>query len=142
MDYSLERPWWGLLISGLAGIAFGVIILAWPAVTLSTLILLFGIYAIAFGGFYAVAALLDRTQSRWGGLLAGFAGVVAGIVALAWPGLTALTLLYIIAAWAIAAGAFELVAAFAPGHTDAGRIGLALLGLVSIGFSVCSSPNH
>jgi len=136
MDTSLQRPWWGLLVSGLAGVVFGVLLLAWPGLTLATLILLFGIYAIAFGAFYAIASLFDRTSSRWGGFLAGLAGVAAGVLVLVWPDITGLTLLYVIASFAIAAGVFELVAAFTGERTTAGRVGLALLGLVSVGFGV------
>jgi uncharacterized membrane protein HdeD (DUF308 family) len=45
-----------------------------------------------------------------GSAVRGAAAVVFGVLALAWPGITALALLYLIAAWAFAVGVTEMVA--------------------------------
>jgi uncharacterized membrane protein HdeD (DUF308 family) len=131
-----ERNWWVVLLSGLSSIAFGVLVVAWPGLTLRTLITLFGVFAIAYGIIYGSASLAGTARNRWSGLLVGLAAVVAGIIALVWPALPALTLLYIIAAWAIAAGVFELVASFETSLGSSSRGLLALMGVVAIGFGV------
>ena len=136
MPTSAERNWWAVLLSGLASIAFGVLVVAWPGLTLRTLITLFGVFAIAYGIIYGAAALDGAARNRWSGTLVGLAAVAAGVVALVWPALPALTLLYIIAAWAIAAGVFELMASFETSLGSGARGVLALMGVVAIGFGV------
>jgi uncharacterized membrane protein HdeD (DUF308 family) len=69
-------------------------------------------------------------------LLAGILGIVAGIVAAVWPGITALVLLILIAAWAIVTGVFEIVAAYRLRDQINGEALLALGGALSIAFGV------
>lgn len=92
---------------------FGLFILAWPAITLRVLILAFGIFALVTGIFAILAGQrTTETRSKWRQLAAGGIAVLAGIVALAWPAITAFALLYLIAAWAIVTGIIELVSVF------------------------------
>ena len=134
MPTSLERSWWAVLLSGLASIAFGILVVAWPSLTLRTLITLFGVFAIAYGIIYGAASLAGAARNRWSGAAVGLAATAAGVVALVWPALSALTLLYIIAAWAIAAGLFEIAAAYETSLGSAARGVLVLTGLVALGF--------
>ncbi len=135
MRTALERSRWAVVLSGLASIGFGAFVLARPSLTLRTLITFFGVFAIAYGIIYGSAALAGATRSRWSGTAVGLASLAAGIVALVWPALPALRLLYIIAAWALAAGVFELVAAYET-KLGAARIVLGLMGMVAVGFGV------
>lgn len=109
----LARNWWIPLIRGLAAIAFGIMAFAWPGITLFALVLLFGVYAIIDGLAAIWFAIIERNQAMnwWGMLLVGLLSVAAGIVAIFWPGITAMALLMVIAAWAIVRGIFEIVAA-------------------------------
>lgn len=77
------------------------------------LVFLFGIYSIADGLITIVRAIRDREHlSSWGWwVFTGVVSVGAGIVALVWPGITALVLLYIIAFYAIMFGIFGIVGA-------------------------------
>jgi len=136
MPTSLQRNWWAVLLSGLASIAFGVLVVAWPSLTLRTLITLFGVFAIAYGIIYGSASLAGAARNRWSGTAVGLAALAAGVVALVWPALPALTLLYIVAAWAIAAGVFEIAAAYETSLGSAARGVLALVGVVAVGFGV------
>ena len=58
------------------------------------------------------------------------------MVAIVWPGPTALVLVYVVAAWAIVGGIAEFAFAFAAGETAGTRALFLLGGLVSIAFGV------
>jgi uncharacterized membrane protein HdeD (DUF308 family) len=77
-------------------------------------VLVFGVYAIVDRVAALVAAARGRQLaggSRGWLVLEGLLGIAAGIVALLWPGITALALLWVIAAWAVLTGVVEIVAA-------------------------------
>jgi uncharacterized membrane protein HdeD (DUF308 family) len=107
----LARHWWVIALRGLVAVLFGVLAFAWPGMTLAVLVLLFGAYALVDGILGIVAAARGGTEHRWAMLVEGVIGVLAGIAAFGMPGLTALVLLYIIAAWAVLTGVLEIVAA-------------------------------
>ena len=93
------------LFRGLAAVLFGVLTLVWPKLSLAVLVLLFGIFAVISGITAVVAALRSTDMQGWGFLLfEGILGILAGTVALIWPGITALAFLYLLAAWAIITG--------------------------------------
>jgi len=111
---TLTRNWWVFLIRGLMGVLFGILTFVQPGISLAALVLLFGAYAFVDGIFAVVSAIRRRTgteQPWWLILLEGLAGVAAGTMTLLWPGLTAVVLLYLVAAWALVTGAFEIAAA-------------------------------
>jgi uncharacterized membrane protein HdeD (DUF308 family) len=110
----LSRTWWMLAVRGVAAVIFGLLALIWPQITLLALVLVFGAYALVDGAFSLVAAARGRELaggSRGWLLLEGLLGVAAGIVAIVWPDITALALLWVIAAWAVVTGVLEIVAA-------------------------------
>jgi uncharacterized membrane protein HdeD (DUF308 family) len=135
---ALARNWWVFLIRGLLGIAFGVITFFEPAISLAALVLLFGAYAFVDGVFAVVSAVRRHTGATpwWLLLLEGVAGIAAGVMALVWPGLTALALLWVIAAWALVTGAFEIAAAIRLRRVITGEWLLVLSGLASIAVGV------
>jgi uncharacterized membrane protein HdeD (DUF308 family) len=90
-----NRMWWALLLRGIAAVLFGLAALFWPNETLWVLIVFFGAYALVGGVFAIFAGIADSTR-RWLLLTEGVLGVVAGLIAFLWPGLTALVLLYVI----------------------------------------------
>src|SRR5690242_14422446 len=110
---TLGRNWWAILIRGLAAIIFGLWTLFAPAISLVALVLLFGAYALADGLFAIVTVARQRRQEdRWGMLLLrGVLGIIAGLGTIFWPDITALSLLLLIAGWAIATGALEIATA-------------------------------
>ena len=123
------------LFRGLAAIVFGVLTLVWPKITLAVLVLIFGIFAVISGITAIVAALRSREEHHWGLLLfEGILGVLAGAVALVWPGITALAFLFLIASWAILTGILELVAPLAFPMSFGRGLVFALSGIVSIVF--------
>jgi len=130
--------WWSLVLRGIAAIAFGILAFVWPAITLTALVFLWGAYALVDGVFAIVAGVKTYGENRrwWVLLLEGILGVLAGIVAFALPGITALLLLMLIAAWAIVTGVFEIAAAIQLRKEIKGEWLLALAGIASILFGV------
>jgi uncharacterized membrane protein HdeD (DUF308 family) len=108
----LAKYWWLLLLRGIVAIIFGVLAFIWPGVTLLTLILFYGAFALADGVLALAHAIMGgNVGSRWWLALVGIAGIAAGLVTFLMPGLTALVLLFFIAGWAIALGVFQIIGA-------------------------------
>jgi uncharacterized membrane protein HdeD (DUF308 family) len=105
--------WRVLALRGLVAVLFGLVILFWPGLILAVLSLFFGIYALVDGGVVLVPALRssDRGARRWLPLAEGTVGVIAGLVALLWPGLTSSGLLYVIVGWALVTGILKILTA-------------------------------
>ena len=125
------------LFRGLAALVFGVITLVWPKLTLLVLVLLFGIFAVISGITAVGIALRNREEHGWVvHLLEGIVGILTGVVALVWPGITALAFLFLLAAWAISTGILELIAPLSFPMSVGHAVLLALAGLISVVFGV------
>jgi uncharacterized membrane protein HdeD (DUF308 family) len=130
---SLSRNWWAVSLRGLAGILFGIITFFAPGISLAALVLLFGAYALVDGVLAIVSAVRRRGADRWWLLLLeGLVGIAAGVLTFLWPAITAIALLYVIAAWALVTGAFEIGAAIRLRKAITGEWLLALSGIFSI----------
>ena len=113
MSQRMQADWRWIAVRAVAAFIFGLLALLLPGITLGALVILFGAFALVDGVFTLVAAF-TRGRGGWNTvawLLAGALGVGVGIVTFFWPGITALALLYVIAAWALVTGAFEIAAA-------------------------------
>lgn len=138
LAHALSRHWWVLLVRGLAAIVFGVLALAMPLVSLTSLILLFGAYSL-FDGIVGVWSALGthREHDHWVALLLwGILGVVVGLLTFLAPGVTALALLFYIAIWAIATGSLQIVTAIRLRKEIEGELLLVIAGLASVAFGV------
>jgi uncharacterized membrane protein HdeD (DUF308 family) len=115
---TFTRYWWVVALRGAAAVLFGLLALIWPGITLFALVIVFGAYALVDGVLMLVAAFGNRNGVAVGGgdrgwlIVQGVASIVIGILAFVWPGITALALLWVIAAWAVVTGVLEIVAAF------------------------------
>ena len=110
---TLAANWRALALRGLIALVFGLVVLFWPGLVLTVLSILFGIYAAVDGALTLVPALRspDRGPQRTLPLAEGAVGIVAGLVALLWPGLTAIGLVYVIAGWAVVTGVLKVLTA-------------------------------
>jgi len=132
------RYWWALALRGAAAILFGILALVWPGLTLLTLVILFGAYVLVDGVFSVFDGIKARDESErwWALVLEGLAGIAIGIITLVWPDITALTLLYLIAAWALITGVLEIWTAIRLRRILTGEWVMILGGLASIAFGV------
>jgi uncharacterized membrane protein HdeD (DUF308 family) len=112
MLHALARNWWLILLRGIAAVIFGVLTFIWPGVTLLTLVLLYGAFALVDGALAIWAAIVGGEPApRWWLLIIGLVGIAAGLLTLLMPGITALVLLVFIAFWAIVIGVMQIVGA-------------------------------
>ncbi|HEX6018629.1 MAG TPA: HdeD family acid-resistance protein [Burkholderiaceae bacterium] len=137
MLHALAKDWWLLLLRGLVAIAFGVLAIVWPGVTVLWMVLIYGVFALIDGVLAIVAAIKGGREvpRLWLGIT-GLAGIAAGVVTLGWPGVTALILLYFIAAWAIVTGVMQIVAAIRVRREIEGEWLLIAGGALSVIFGV------
>ena len=139
MDKALTRMSRLLAVAGVASIIFGATVLLWPGISLLSLTLLFGAFAFVYGtlavgeGLY----LLAHRSTEWvpyvGG---GVAGVIIGVITYLHPGVTDLTLVYLVGAWAFVIGVFEIVAAIDMRGTLPGAVWVGLTGALSVVFGI------
>jgi uncharacterized membrane protein HdeD (DUF308 family) len=110
--HGLAKNWWLLLLRGIAAIIFGILAFAWPGITLLSLVILYGAYALV-DGVLAIAAAIGGggTTPRWWLVVVGLLGIAAGLLTFFWPQITALVLLMFIGAWALIHGVFEIIGA-------------------------------
>ena len=128
-----------LALSGVAAVAFGVIALVWPNLTFVALLALFGAFAFVTGAFTLGEGLnlLTERQTNWVPyVLGGITGIAVGAVTFLWPGISALTLVYLIAFWAITTGVFEFIASLELAGQLDGDWMLGLSGILSVAFGV------
>jgi len=130
--------WWVLALRGLVAVLFGVLAFVWPGATLITLIWLFGAFALVNGLLSLVlAAKAPKGYPRLGSLiLGGLLGILAGLLTFVMPGITALGLLMLIAAWAIVTGIMEVIAAIKLRKVITNEWLLILAGIASVAFGV------
>jgi uncharacterized membrane protein HdeD (DUF308 family) len=126
-----------LIVRGLLAVAVGVVALAWPGITILALVILFALYAFIAAGMEAVKAFSsERAGPVMGHLLLGLVDVGAGVIALAWPGPTALVLVLLVGAWATIGGLVEIYAGFEAGEPAETRALFFVGGLISIVFGI------
>jgi uncharacterized membrane protein HdeD (DUF308 family) len=134
MPLILAVAWSSLLIRGLVALAMGTITLIWRDLSLYHVTLLFFGYTMIDGLVNLAGAITaEQSHERPGPLfLEAAAGIAAGLVTVMWSGLTAIGLIYIIAAWGLVTGALEIVAGLKLRKDVRGEWLLLLSGIASI----------
>jgi uncharacterized membrane protein HdeD (DUF308 family) len=122
-----------LALRGVAAIIFGIATLAWPGITLWALVVLWGAYALVDGTIALAAAIGDRHLPHRGWVaITGVSGIIAGVITFAWPGITTLALLFVIAFWSLVNG-FSLIAiAINERKQLTGEWAIALTGILAV----------
>jgi uncharacterized membrane protein HdeD (DUF308 family) len=134
----MARNWGVILARGIVAVLLGVAVLVWPSAAATTLVYLWGAYAVADGVMSLIMAFQSwpAMSNRWIMGLQGVVGIVAGIIAFVWPGMTAVALIYVVAFWAIFIGILEVIAAVELRKELTGEFWLGLSGVLSVVFGV------
>jgi uncharacterized membrane protein HdeD (DUF308 family) len=139
-----EKHWWQIALRGLIALIFGILVLAWPGVSLFILAIIFGAYVFVDGIFTLVAAVNYKAGAgrRTWLFIRGIAGIIVGLITFFWPAITELALVMLIAAWALVTGVMELVFAFRANQNTAIRWMFAISGILSLilGFLLLARP--
>jgi len=130
-----KRDWWLLAIRGIAAILFGLAAFVWPGLTLELLVLLFAIYVLV-DGILSVASFLRRPAQPLSMLAGGVVSIAAGVIAILFPGLAALSVVILVAAWAILVGIAEIALTFRLHERLTVELLWVLAGIVSIIFGI------
>jgi uncharacterized membrane protein HdeD (DUF308 family) len=133
----LKRIRWLLGIMGVLSVAWGIVIIVWPNISLFTLVILFGVYALASGILGLITAISTAGMPGRGWLVVySLAGIVVGVLVFLYTDMSALALLYVIGAYAIALGIITIGGAFWLPLPSGDRILLTLAGALGILFGV------
>jgi uncharacterized membrane protein HdeD (DUF308 family) len=128
---------WMLGLHGLASALVGVMILAWPSISVYALTIVFGAYTLATGSVELGTAFTSQGKQERGWLiLRGLLGITVGVLVFVWPGISALALLYVIGAYAVVLGILGVVASFQLPLDGRDTAAMVLTGLVSIVFGI------
>jgi uncharacterized membrane protein HdeD (DUF308 family) len=130
---TMSDHWWVVLLRGIFAILFGILAYAWPGLTALVLVTLWGAYALVDGIFGVVAGV----RGKWTSLVVmGVLGILAGIAAFFWPGLTAVSLLWVLAIWVIVAGSMQIAAAIRLRKEVQGEWLWILAGILMVGLGL------
>jgi uncharacterized membrane protein HdeD (DUF308 family) len=127
----LSRRWHLVVLRGVVAIAFGIVAIAWPEITVLALALLWGAYLL-MDGIASIAMSMGRGTDRMYLVLLGVLGIAAGVVSFVWPQITVVVLLVLIAVWAIVAGALQIAAAIRLRKLISNEWFLAISGAVTL----------
>jgi uncharacterized membrane protein HdeD (DUF308 family) len=132
-----------MTLRGMAALIFGLIALRYPSAAASVFVIIFAVFAFADGILdVLVAATMGRAGLKWGWyVFAALVSIAAGAVAVAYPRITVLALVFLVAARAIVVGFLEIGAAVSWRERD-DRWLLALTGVLSVIFGVLLVPNR
>ena len=130
----LERNWWVIGLRGLLAVILGLCAFLFTGTAILSLVLLFSVFAFIDGAVALTGAVRAAKHHRHWTLLAlqGAASLVAAAIAFAWPGLTVLAFILVLAAWSLISGGATI--AIAVGTSGSQRWWMLLGGMLSVLF--------
>ena len=140
----MSRYWWVLLLRGVLSIAFGVLAIGYPRMTLVYLVLFFAVFVFADGISSVFHALSGRGENEnwWVLMIEGLLGIAIGVITFQAPAISTQFLLLYIGFWAVVTGSFRIVLAVRLRNEIKGEWFMGLGGLISIlfGLAMISRP--
>ncbi len=135
----IAAHWWVPLLRGIVAVIFGAIIFKFPLSSVVVLVYFFGAWFFVDGVLNIVTALRfahPDTGHWWAILLQGLVGIAIGVVTFFLPGVTAVSLGWLVAVWAIVTGILEIAAAFRLRRDVPGELFLILAGILSFAVGI------
>lgn len=123
------RLWWMALLLGLISIGVGILALAYPGPTLTTIAIIFGIYLLVAALVQVALAFGESERSRGALLLSASVAGIAGIIVIRHPGGSIQVLALAFGIYLVIMGMMRLYAA---AYAVGGRGWLILWGLVDL----------
>lgn len=138
MEKTAKDSWPLLMVQGVLAVIFGIFAFVYPGMTLASLVLIFGIFALFDGAVLLVRGLgsMHSNKKWWMTALGGLVSLAAGFAVFAYPGLTVQVLYWIIAAWAFVAGFVRIMMAIDLRKEIDNEWLMGLSGVISILFGV------
>lgn len=132
-EIALVNHWWIVLLRGIAAIIFALLAIFWPDFTLGFLILLLAIYLLVDGivAIFTAFKAAEKHHKWWLFLVEGLVSLLVGVMILAWPGITAMLFVYLVAIWALLTGILEIWAALSGQFEFGGKLLLSIAGILS-----------
>jgi uncharacterized membrane protein HdeD (DUF308 family) len=124
--------WWDMLLLSVIAIVFGLLVFFMPGLSIAVFVLLFGVYAFAVGILMLLQTVTVKDGKWWVRLLGSIVAFAAGAAVFVWPGITALTLLYVIAFYFIFVGALQVISAIELRRVFSGEWLYFISGILSI----------
>ena len=137
MSSIIQQARWALGLTGVLSIVFGIVVLVWPSISLYSLVLVFGAFATARGIVGLVAAIRSGRGEGQGWLVvSSLVSLAVGVIVLLDTGMSALALLYVIGAYAVALGVITVGGAFWLPMKDEDKLLMGLTGSAAILFGI------
>jgi uncharacterized membrane protein HdeD (DUF308 family) len=132
------KNWWVFALRGLFALVFGVLALVWPEITLISLVTMFGVFVLLDGILDLVAGFASTSTNKrwWVMILEGLLDIGVAMLTFFWPNITAVVLLYLIAAWSVIMGIMEIIAAIQIRKEIEDEWRMILSGAISVLFGI------
>ena len=114
--------WWDMLLLSVVAIIFGLLLFFMPGLSIAVFVLLFGLYAFAVGLLLLLQTVTVKDGNWWVRLLGSIVAFAAGAAVFLWPGISALSLLYVIAFYFILIGVLQVDLVHRVAQGDLGRV--------------------
>lgn len=134
--------WWSMFLLSILSIVFGLLVFFMPGLSIATFVVLFGAFALAAGVLQLWHAVTVKDGKWWVRLLGSIVAFTAGIGVFLWPGISAFSLLYVIASFLILFGIVQVVSSIELSRVFAGEWLYFICGTLSvvIGFLLILNP--
>ncbi len=105
-----QKPWWALLLSGIAGIGAAIISFVWPGITALALVYVVSAWALITGGLEVAAAvkLRKEIEGEWLLALSGILSIVLGFLLAFFPDAGTIGLVWYLGTYAMVFGGFMI----------------------------------
>jgi uncharacterized membrane protein HdeD (DUF308 family) len=139
-EHSPAWAWWLLMLLGALCVVAGIIVLAKPGDSLSTLAVIVGIFMLVDGIFEVAMSLSRRTESRGLVALLGVLNTVVGIILIRHPFAGVAAIAILTGLWLVCFGVIRFISAF---ETRERRLWNVIVSVVEVvaGVVILADPN-